>query len=714
MKAARIALALSVLLPTVAGSVWGQTATPYTGVVTGSEVYVRSGPGMGSYPVTKLSAPRRVNVVEKLSGDWLAIQPVQGCYGVINAQFVQPDATGKIGTITGENVLVRAAGSLRRKNFDNPLGKRNRGDRVRIIGRVVGGDGKIEWYVIKPPDDMRFYISARFVRSADESATPEPADEPVAPDAPAAATPSATVISAAPVKQEIDALRKIRALEKELVAESAKPVEKRDFQNILTRAKSIQLPKNSRFAPIYDSLMEYLQEEIALVDKAQATNQMVDEVLRKAAAKSAAAQATKTPSATPEVPEGDRPFDLEGVLTVSALYTIADPSQPKRYVVRRPNTKAVVGYVQSSKGSVPLEEYEGKHIGIRGTMTFDKRISIKILEAESVTLLQEDTLSDQTKPKQAEPAEPELEPTESEPTESETPEAPATDEPEEPKTPEPVTPEPTKPEPAEPPQPEPLTPEPEPQPLEPKTPAEPVVEKPLPAEPVKAAEPEPAEPDTPVDVEPKNIEPAKKPQPLEPKPAPVAPKPKPADVEPTEPVKPRPVVPAKKPAPVEPEPVPAAPVEPEPVPAAPEPEPTVEPVEPEPTPTAPEPESSEEPQPVKKPPVPPEPDVITLDEEPEPTPVEPVKTEPAKIQPMEIKPIDVAPTEIDSDVVKETPPTPKEPGKVAAQPETPVKSPVAPKKASEPQPMPADETPQPEWNIYKVKSTEGEVEVEWD
>ncbi|MBN1942727.1 MAG: SH3 domain-containing protein, partial [Phycisphaerae bacterium] len=427
MKTRLIALLLPAVLSATNLAMAQSPSAPYPGVVTGSNVYVRSGPNMGSYPVTKLGESDQVTVVERLSDEWLAIQPVRGCYGVISAQYVQPDAAGKIGTILGNGVLVRAAGELRTRNFDNPLGKRNRGDRVRLIGRVVGTDGKIEWYVIKPPEDMRFYISARFVRSAEEPAETEE-ESPAAARTPAAPS-EAPAAMAAPVSQELEALRAIRALEKELVTESNKPVEQRNFADILSRAEKIRLPENSRFAPIHKSLMQYIREEVALVENTRQTERQVEAVLRQAAEKRDQAIKTTAPTESPKTSDPNRLFDLEGVLSVSALYTLADPNQPRRYVVRTPDTKAIVGYVQSSKGKVRLEDFVGKSVGIRGKITYDGSISMKILEADSVTSLAQMTekvpaerlaAERQAKPVEPEPTEPLVEepkPTEPEPTE---------------------------------------------------------------------------------------------------------------------------------------------------------------------------------------------------------------------------------------------------------------------------------------------------------
>lgn len=700
MKAWAIALGLSAVL-IAANAAQGQ-AVPYQGMVVGTNVYVRSGPSTGSYPVTKLSEPATVTVVEKVSEEWLAIQPVRGCYGVISAQYVQVDETGKIGTITGDAVLVRAAGELRTRDFDTPLGRRNRGDRVRLIGRVVGADGRVEWYVIKPPSDMRFYISAQFVRpiggetppaapTETPSAVPSAAETPPA-ETPVPAAPTAAVSS--PVREELAALRAIRALEKDLIAESAKPIDQRNFNDILARAEAIHLPPDSRFRPVYESLMSYLREEVALVENTRQTERQMDAILRQATEKRV--ETYYPPVAPPATAMGEvnRPYELQGLLSVSMLYTLADPAQPRRYVVRNPQTKAVLGYVQSTDGKVRLSDYEGKIVGIRGQIRFDDSISMKILEAESVTVLSSPPLE---KPVEVTPA----------PVKPEGPPA-AAAEPAPAAVPVQPSPSPMQ---AVKPAVEPAAPPPPPRPIA--APAEPAVAPQPQPEPAQPIRPEPRPEPAAAIAEPPRPQPA--PQPVaEPVPEPAAPQPEPAPV----------AVPAPAEKPVEPESArPSAmvePAEPEPAPVAPVAEPAEQPAaQPEevkpvpavvPEPVAPPPATVEEPEPqpvpVKKPA--PEPAEVAPPEPvapPAPETAKPARPVPANIQPMEIQPINVKPMEIDSPVVKEAPAAPARP---TAPSEASVRQPAAAPAENEPAPA------EPEMKMFEVETTEGDVEVEWD
>ena len=182
--AARASILLCVAVISV--SALGQTTPPatqgYEGVVTGTNVYVRSGPAASTYyPCSKVNYPDRVTVLAEKEG-WLKILPTRGCFSIISQQYVTPDATGTTGAVTGSDVWVRAGGELVTANFWQLQTKLQKGDKVAIRGQVTDKYGK--WYKITPPKGVVFYISAQFVRQQDGApvATTRPATtQPVKP-----------------------------------------------------------------------------------------------------------------------------------------------------------------------------------------------------------------------------------------------------------------------------------------------------------------------------------------------------------------------------------------------------------------------------------------------------------------------------------------------------------------------------------------------------
>ncbi|MCK5558593.1 MAG: hypothetical protein KAJ01_09450, partial [Candidatus Hydrogenedentes bacterium] len=336
------------------------------GVLIGTNVYIRSGPTMNSYPVAKISKPAKVTVTAKVSDEWLAIQSPPGCYSVIRPKYVKLDATGNIGTITGDEVQLRAAGTLRHKDFHAIQGKLNKGDAVRIVGEVRDQNNKelLLWYIIKPPRKVRFYIARKYVRlpgdpDEEETIRPLPPDAP-APDKTPAVPPSPTFT----VRKEMETLKEIRKLEKELTLESKKPIKDRNFKAILARANEFDVPEESRFRPIYDSLIDYMKDEMKLVRQAREADKLVEKVLQQAEKRK------KVPAEKPK--PKPKSYDIQGILSLSVLYNTV-PGFPKRYVLRNPKTREIMGYVQSTKAKINLLPLEGKNVGINGTTTFDKK-----------------------------------------------------------------------------------------------------------------------------------------------------------------------------------------------------------------------------------------------------------------------------------------------------------------------------------------------------
>ena len=627
MKAKGIAiLAVAAVLITGWNNVRAQQSDkdPYEGVLTGTNVHIRSGPSRNSYPVAKISKPAKVTVMEKVSDEWLAIKSAPGCYSVISAKYVKPDPTGKIGAVTGDGVQVRAAGRLRHKDFLAPQGKLNKGDAVRIIGTVTDKDGELLWYIIKPPSKVRFYISSRYVKPAGALAEGETI-QPPPPDAtvPPKTAPPPTLS----VSKEMETLREIRKLEKELVAESKKPLKDRNFKAVLTRAEEIDVPRESRFRSIYDSLIVYIKDEMKLLVQVREADKLAEDVLREASRK------RKTPD------EADQPkprsYDIQGILNVSVL-----PGMSEKYVLRNPKNRKIQGYVQSTKAKINLLPLEGKNVGIKGITTFDRKLAMRIIEVEHVDILGVEDLPAPEAPLKPKPVEPKVfEPKPVEP-------------PAEPKVIEPKPVElPTEPKVIEP---KPVEPPAEPKVIEPKPvepPAEPKVIEPKPVEPPaepKVIEPKPVElPTEPKVIEPKPVEPPAEPKVIEPKPVepPAEPKviePKPVEL-PTEPkvIEPKPVELPTEPKIIEPKPV-EPPAEPKII----EPKPVELPAEPK----------IIEPKPVEPPA---EPKII------KPKPVEP----PAEPKPMKIPPLPIKPTEMPTEI---KPPT-KGPKPVEVKPLPPVK-----------------------------------------
>ena len=376
-------------------------ATPYEGVITGNDVYVRSGPGTGAYPCAKLSAPARVTVVDQLD-TWLKVLPPEGCYSVVSKDYVKPDAAGKTGTISGDNVWVRAAGVLRDDQFFTLQSRLNTKDTVEIIGR--SGD----YYQIKPPKGAYFWIAAQFVKRAGEAPAARPAAAPIGSAPATGGTVSVGVVpenestgggtvspTTAPATSppatggdvQIPAgMEQFAAAEKLLLAEYKKPVSERNYDSLLAAYNAVDTAgDNANLKKYVDFRVSQIKTDIQRRQDLGEVNKLVGDVrqreqdLRLAQAKLQSEAPTTRPIMA---------YAAQGVLLVSDLFPGTGGS-PRRYVIRDRLTYFINAYVQCTTGAVNLDNCVGKYVGIMGSTKFDKNLGLDVVEAREVRILGE-------------------------------------------------------------------------------------------------------------------------------------------------------------------------------------------------------------------------------------------------------------------------------------------------------------------------------------
>lgn len=130
---------------------------PFEGEINGTNVYVRSGPGVNYYPCTKLNAGDRV-VVQGEKFGWYQIVPPTRCYSYIDMSVVEKQASGKSGKVTQDKVYVRAGSDIEDRKTSTQL-VLNKGDAVRILGEADG------LYKIAPPTGAFLWVSKQFVEN---------------------------------------------------------------------------------------------------------------------------------------------------------------------------------------------------------------------------------------------------------------------------------------------------------------------------------------------------------------------------------------------------------------------------------------------------------------------------------------------------------------------------------------------------------------------
>ena len=368
-------------------SAWGQTAqaAAYEGVLTGTGVYVRSGPGgPGAYACAKLSKPAKVTVVDQLD-DWLKIEPPTGCFSVISKQYVTVDPVTKTGTVTGDNVWVRAAGDLRSENFFSLQLRLNKGDRVTVIGEAG------EYHKVQSPTGAYFWISAQYVGRTDGAAV-EPTTRrvsvlPTTRPAPTTQRVVTTTPRARPLEVTTAEIEAFRAIENLLLRECMKPIEARELEPVLAKYRAIPVAGDSEYLkPYVEARIAFIQAAIERKRDLLAVKKLVTEVSEREQALQI--EQAKLESEAPTT----RPvtaFVTQGILLPSDVFP-GGLGTPKRYIVRDRQTFFINAYVQCTTGAVNLEEHVGKHVGVMGMTRFDKNLGLDIVEATDAKVLASD------------------------------------------------------------------------------------------------------------------------------------------------------------------------------------------------------------------------------------------------------------------------------------------------------------------------------------
>ncbi len=395
------------LIAAVTAGAIGQAAAPtkpYEGMVNASDVRVRARPGLTEYTCSKVSYPTRVTVVGN-QGGWLKILPVSGTFSVIEKQSVRPDATRKVGTVTDDNVWIRAGGNLHSQDFWAIQGRAKKGTKVSIIGETP------DFYKITPPPGACFWISAQFVnrvRASRVTVKPETTETPrtvriVTPGSlstvttkPETGTGDAplTHIDIVPVKTlktlrpqaEIEAAaEEFRAVDRLLAAEFRKPAEQRSLGPIIDKYEALRSIDNAFLSPYIDDRVKYIRAAVQHDKKITEVDNLIEETL--ARQKEYERRRAKPVEPVSIVGGSSLRYVARGILTQSALFP-GSRTAPKRYAIRGKHTRRIIAYVQCTTGDVNLSQYVGKEVGVTGTKQVQSEIGL-IIDAQQVTVLGE-------------------------------------------------------------------------------------------------------------------------------------------------------------------------------------------------------------------------------------------------------------------------------------------------------------------------------------
>jgi uncharacterized protein YgiM (DUF1202 family) len=213
---------------------------PYVAEITGDNIYVRSGPGTNYYHCGKLNKGDQVKVVDR-QFSWSCIVPSAGSFSWISMQYVEIDSNDPTtGNVTGDEVRVYAGSDYVKPLYSTTLqGKLNRGDKVKLLGEQMD-----DYYKIAPPSFAYLWVSTDFIK-------------PVVSVSEVPVTDVNETVTAAPtvVSGEEARLEEYHALEKQLKAEQAKPMDQQNYANIKKALVEIANDKTADKAARYAEFM---------------------------------------------------------------------------------------------------------------------------------------------------------------------------------------------------------------------------------------------------------------------------------------------------------------------------------------------------------------------------------------------------------------------------------------------------------------------------
>lgn len=340
---------------------------PYIGEVTGTDVYIRSGPGTNYYRCGKLNAPEKVEVVGS-ENSWSKIVPPAGCFSWVSKQYIALDANDPgQGRITGDNVNVRAGSefvsALQSASLQTQLKK---GTRVKLLGEEMD-----EYYKIVPPQGAYLWVSSEFLKNSG----------PAGKSGGLATGDGTTVEPNAPVKTvsvESEKLKEYRQLSRQVALERAKPVAEQNWTDIKAKLTAIADNNDAGKAARYARLQ---LENVKGFELARQSGQEIQQQQSQLAQTREQIEAARQEQLA-KLGEAGK-FAIVGKLRPSLLY--AKSSKEYRYLILGENNK-VIAYAlpAESAATMDLSQFFGKKVGLVGTIERDPQTSSALVRFTEV------------------------------------------------------------------------------------------------------------------------------------------------------------------------------------------------------------------------------------------------------------------------------------------------------------------------------------------
>ncbi len=356
------------------------SAFPYVAEITGSDVFVRSGPGTNYYNCGKINKGDKVKVV-RTQFSWSCIVPPPGSFSWISMRSVGIDYEDpNIGIVKEDNVRVFAGSDRVRPIHSTSLqGKMDSGEKVKLLG-----EQKENYYKIEPPAFAYLWVSTNFTKpyvppievpevpdtptetdKPDETqpvgpVTPavEPNQtEPVRPVVPDTVKPVQPVTPPALTSIEARKLVEYRELARQIKAEQAKPMQQQDYSQIKRALLEIANNKNAGKAARYS---EHVIKQIERFELAFAIAKQIQ--LQEVQSKKVQEDIEEAREANLAKVKDLGKFAVTGTLKSSSIYG----SNALKYYRVLDSSGKTVCYAASS--SVDAAKFVGKEVGLVGTI----------------------------------------------------------------------------------------------------------------------------------------------------------------------------------------------------------------------------------------------------------------------------------------------------------------------------------------------------------
>ena len=330
---------------------------PYAAEITDDDAPIRSGPGTNYYICSKLNKANKVNVVGS-QFSWSRIVPPAGSFSWISMRYISIDPDNPaIGIVTADGIRIYAGSEYREPIHSETLQlKLNRGDKVKLMGKQ-----KADYYKIAPPTGAYLWISTKYTKPLGAAGeVPRTVVTPTVDTRTDTTMPIRTNISV-----EIEKLKEYYALEKQIQAERAKPIDQQNYANIEKALEQIAANKEAGKAVRYSEFAIKQIKRFELALKVAEAVRLQNENLQETKKGIEKARATRLAQA-----EKLGRFAVIGQFQTSSIYSSEAGLKHYRITRRTGDTDATVCYALpvGPASKMDVSKLAGLKVGLIGTI----------------------------------------------------------------------------------------------------------------------------------------------------------------------------------------------------------------------------------------------------------------------------------------------------------------------------------------------------------